>query len=121
MPHRGQERVTRVLRRQEDWQIIRAISAPAEISQGRTAVGVQSGGMRSGETSGRRIDAAQLCRMSAARGGDPELLLTQADNCNASHSGFRKLSFLTKLGRLSEADAHRVGCARDASKSIERS
>ena len=30
-------------------------------------------------------------------------------------------SFLTKLGRLSEADAHRVGHARDASKSIERS
>ena len=30
-------------------------------------------------------------------------------------------SFLTKLGRLSEADAHRVGHARDASESIERS
>jgi Helix-turn-helix domain len=30
-------------------------------------------------------------------------------------------SFLTKLGRLSEADAHRVSHARDASKSIERS
>jgi hypothetical protein len=30
-------------------------------------------------------------------------------------------SFLTKLGRLSEADAHRVGHARDASKSIEQS
>ena len=30
-------------------------------------------------------------------------------------------SFLTKLGRLSEADAHRVGRVRDASKSIERS
>ena len=30
-------------------------------------------------------------------------------------------SFLTKLGRLSEPDAHRVGHARDASKRIERS
>ena len=30
-------------------------------------------------------------------------------------------SFLTKLGRLSEADKHRVGHARDASKGIERS
>jgi excisionase family DNA binding protein len=30
-------------------------------------------------------------------------------------------SFLAKLRRLSEADAHRVGHARDASKSIERS
>jgi hypothetical protein len=30
-------------------------------------------------------------------------------------------SFLTKLGRLSEADAHRIGHARDASKSFERS
>ena len=30
-------------------------------------------------------------------------------------------SFLTKLGRLSEADARRVGHVRDSSKSIERS
>jgi helix-turn-helix protein len=30
-------------------------------------------------------------------------------------------SFLTKLGHLSEADKHRVGHARDASKGIERS
>jgi hypothetical protein len=30
-------------------------------------------------------------------------------------------SFLTKLGRLSEPDAHRVGHARDTSKNIERS
>ena len=30
-------------------------------------------------------------------------------------------SFLTNLRRLTEADAHRVGHARDASKSIQRS